>query len=1073
MGTQPRLFRISPLLFISGFCALIYQTTWLREFRLIFGASTAATAAVLGIFMAGLGFGSLILGRRVETSSQPLRFYAKLELLIAASAGATPILLLIIRHAYLAMGGTLAMGPTIGTAVRLISSTSAIGLPTFLMGGTLPAIARLVTRSADSNRRALALLYGINTLGAVTGAAASTFYFFEQWGNHLTLAFGVVCNVVVGLIAFWMSKRESEGGDDLVNAGTELDQEAPGPAGFVYIAAAVVGFVFLLMELVWYRMLSPLLGGSTFTFGLILAVALLGIGLGSILYSFVFHNRQITLNGFGFVCALEAAFIAFPYALGDHIALATMLLRPLGSLGFYGHVIAWTTVCVIVVLPAAIVSGVQFPLLVALLGKGRARVAAHTGMAYACNTGGAIVGSLAGGFGLIPALSAPGAWKLVVILLCGIAASAAATNLTRRPRNYFRLIPSLGVTALALCFLSATGPTAFWRHSQIGVGRVTRFLGTKNDYHDLENTIRRDILWEADGVESSVALSNSHGINFVVNGRCDGNSIGDSGTQIMSGLIAAALNEHPKRALVVGLGTGSTAGWLAAVPSMEHVDVVELEPTVVQVARACAAVNQNALSNPKLRVIIGDGREVMLSTQWKYDVIASEPSNPYRAGVASLFTREYYQAAASRLNSGGLFAQWIQAYQVDAPTLETVYATLGSVFSQVETWQTQSGDLLVIASLIPQTYDAEVLRQRLGDEPFKSALVHTWGVTTLEGFLAHFVGNNSFARTMQRAFEVPINTDDKTLLEFAFARSVGRNTGFTVETLRDGARLTHSDRPDFSKGEESVDWKQMESDRLSMLLGFGQAPNVNNYADSEQRERAAAYASYLKGDLDGTLSHLHEPKRELSNLYDLRLFGESLAETGQADAMKYVDKLRKFAPVDADAIYAHLLFRRGEFDRATDVLEKVFVRLRADPWLDRSLVQHTLTVAQMTAHLARSSVPAQRLFDALSEPFSSYNEDEPRKIALLQIAMILDKDGVSVHTATAAELAEPFVPWQEGFLKTRRDCYKATGNPLLARAERDLQKFNAAEPAGFNDFRFAKPGPIRARESNITVSSVR
>jgi spermidine synthase len=1071
MRSQSRLLRVSPLLFASGFCALIYQTTWLREFRLIFGASTAASAAVLGIFMGGLGLGSAVLGRRSESKARPLEFYAKLESMIAASAAATPILLWMIRHTYLAMGGTLAMGLTLGTIVRLLMSALAIGLPTFLMGGTLPAIARVVTPAQDANRRSVALLYGINTLGAVAGAAASTFYFFEAWGNHLTLGLAASFNLVVALIAFWISKTLPAGESGVSERKTDGDGTPAAPPNFVFAACAVAGFAFLLMELVWYRMLCPLLGGSTFTFGLILAVALLGIGLGGLIYAFGFGERRVTLNGFAFVCALEALFIAVPYALGDRIALATMLLRPLGSLGFYGHVIAWTTLCVIVTLPAAIISGMQFPMLIALLGKGRNRVGSQTGTAYAWNTGGAIIGSLAGGFGLLPALSAPGIWRWVVVLLCLLAGVAAAISIVRRLGSYSLQVPALGAVILALVLLTTTGPTAFWRHSQIGVGRLTKLTGSKSDYHDLENALRRDILWDADGVESSVALSYSHGINFVVNGRCDGHATGDSGTQIMLGLIPAGLYGKPTRALVVGLGTGSTAGWLAAVPSMKRVDVVELEPAIVRIAQACESVNHQALSNPKVHVIIGDGREVLLSTREKYDVIASEPSNPYRAGIASLFTREYYEAAASRLNPGGLFAQWIQAYETNASTIQTVYATLGSVFSHIDTWRTDEGDLLMVASTESQIYDADTLRGRFAEEPFKSALVNTWRVNSLEGVLAHFVVNNSLARALEHVQKAELNTDDRTVLEFAFARNVDLRNAFRVETLRSGARASHADRLALSRGE--VDWDDVESERLSMLLTFGETPNPEDYDDPEYRSRAAAYVNYAKGNFATVLKYWREQPREVKDLNDLRMVAECLADEGGTEAFGYIKKLKESMPLEADGILAHLLMRRGEFDRATDVLVDVFHRLRTDPWMSRALTERTLTVAQQVVENTKSDVSAQRLYEAIRFPFSVYNSEEPRRMRFLWMGMRLDNGKPGEYTLAAVELAEPYVPWQPGFLKVRKRCYEALGSPRFATADRELKEFLAEQPSHLDAIAFLNETKPDDKEAPIKVSDAR
>src|SRR5205809_257936 len=207
MSARTRL--VGLLLFGSGFCALVYQTTWLREFQLIFGGSTAASAAVLGVFMAGLGFGGIILGQRSENKSRPLRFYAQLELLIAASAALSPLLILAARYLYIALGGTQTLGMFGGTIVRLILAAVIIGPPTFLMGGTLPAAARAVVEPDDIPRRTVGLLYGANGLGAVVGAASGTFYFFENFGNRATLWMATILNVVVALRAFSISKSTS------------------------------------------------------------------------------------------------------------------------------------------------------------------------------------------------------------------------------------------------------------------------------------------------------------------------------------------------------------------------------------------------------------------------------------------------------------------------------------------------------------------------------------------------------------------------------------------------------------------------------------------------------------------------------------------------------------------------------------------------------------------------------------------------------------------------------------------------------------------------------------------------
>ena len=251
-----------------GACALVYQTVWLREFRLIFGASTSASAAVLAVFMGGLGVGGLVLGKRADRSTRPLLFYSHLELAIASIAGATPFVLSGVRSLYAALGGTTTLGSVGGTIVRILLSVAVLGVPTFLMGGTLPAAARAVEDAVDVRRRNLGILYAANTLGAVVGAAASTFALLEVFGARATLWLACLLNVLIAMTARPLARLQGE-----VSPSAKAEPGEPPSRGgsvpplAVCVAAGGVGFAFLLMELVWYRMLAPLLGGSSYTFG--------------------------------------------------------------------------------------------------------------------------------------------------------------------------------------------------------------------------------------------------------------------------------------------------------------------------------------------------------------------------------------------------------------------------------------------------------------------------------------------------------------------------------------------------------------------------------------------------------------------------------------------------------------------------------------------------------------------------------------------------------------------------------------------------------------------------------------
>lgn len=1051
MGPHHRTWPVAGLLFASGFCALVYQIGWLREFRLIFGASTAASAAVLAIFIGGLGFGGWLLGRRADSHTRPLAFYAQLEGIVALSAAASPILLALVRQLYVVAGGTPRLGLVVGTLVRLILSALVLAIPTIAMGGTLPAAARAITGSGDQRRRQLAMLYGCNTLGAVTGCLVATFLALELFGTRSTLWLAAALNLIVALTARTVDRTLAgppEGGPH-----REESVEAAAPVGFVLTASGIVGFAFFLMEMVWYRMLGPLLGGSVFTFGLILGIALAGIGLGGLIYGLFGADRPATIRGFAVTCLLEAVAIAFAFALGDRIAMLATVLTEFRTIGFLAHLTGWTAVTTILVFPAALVAGYQFPLLVALLGRGRERLGRQLGLTYATNTIGAIIGSLAGGFGILPWLSAPGTWRLVSGMLVVLGVVAILIRLKRETpateREGFsraiRWLPQAALAALAVWLLTATGPTAAWRHMPIGAGRVPVATFTSpNLWEQWNRARRRAIVWEGDGIESSVALAHdADGYAFIVNGKPDGSAIADAGTQVMLGMIGPILNPAAKRTLVIGLGTGSSAGWIAAIPTMEHVDVVELEPLIVDIAKACVAVNHDVLNNPKIRLTIGDAREWLLLTPERYDVIASEPSNPFRAGVASLFTRDYYQAADARLTPDGLFLQWVQAYEVDARTIQTIYATMASVFPHVETWQTSSGDIVLVGARHAIPYSMQTIATTIRQEPFATALRATWHTTNPIGFFSHYVGGAALTRAIAETPGVELNEDDRNVVEFGFARTVGRTWATIIVDLRTAARQ-------LGVGEPIVDGQRLDPSVLRTALvsyyassGWGNDIPADG-AEVERSRQRALKAFYTRGDLAAAKSEWQTQTNGPRDPAELAMLAVIDADAGSDAARPLIERIRTYEPAEADAILAMLLGRQNRLDETATALESAFRQMATDPWPLMAVKRRALSLAENLG--IRSPALAQRMIAALSTPFAAgAMPDERLRVAanLSRVAGLAQTCGATMHAL------EPHSPWDGQMLTLRRDCYAATADPLLTTAERDLRTYAGLEAQPF------------------------
>jgi spermidine synthase len=699
-------------------------------------------------------------------------------------------------------------------------------------------------------------------------------------------------------------------------------------------------------------------------------------------------------------------------------------------------------VTALVVLPAAIVAGVQFPLLIALLGGGREHVGRQIGLAYAVNTFGAILGSLGGGFGLIPILSAPGCWRAVVWLLMGLGGTAIALSFSTRESER-RWLPATAGFLGVLIMASALGPTAVWRHSPIGVGRVeAESISSAAALRGWMNTERRGIRWEADGVESSVALSNSEGWAFIVNGKIDGSARGDAATQVMGGLVGGILHPNPKSALVIGLGTGSTAGWLGAVPDIERVDVVELEPVIRAVAGACRSVNRDVLQNPKVHVTIGDAREVLLTSRQTYDIIFSEPSNPYRAGIASLFTREYYEAIEARLAPDGLFLQWLQAYNVDGQAVRTIYATLASTFPVIDSWELAANDLLLVASKKPISYDAAKLRARIAEEPYRTALALAWRAVDLEAVLGHFVASAPFARHVAEAEQGRLNVDDQTLVEFGFARMSADNVALSGKDIRKLARQRSEHRPRGFQG--VVDWARSEEEWASFLIAEEETDEPPDFLGQEPKARLHAQAQFLAGDPGKAVAFWFSQHADPRTPTELAALAESLASAGDDRARTYIGRLRGYQPTEADAVEARLLLRQGKPREAAAAIEATFERHRRDAWPWSVIGKHAIDTAEEITRADPST--ADRVYAALAQPLPVYLYDDRRLGALLRIAM---HNKLEVPCARTLDLFEPFVPWQRDVLDWRAECYAGAGDAKTRTALADLAELKSQVPAAF------------------------
>lgn len=775
MSAGTRVF-LSACFFVSGGTGLVYEVLWSRHLSLLFGSTTEAVSIVLAVFMTGLGAGAYVLGPRVDRSRSPMRFYGLLEAGVGTYALLTGPLLAFVRFAWLSLAARVDLSPVAATGVKGILAAIVLLPPAFLMGGTLPALVRALSEDVASARRRVALLYALNTLGAVAGTLAEGFVLLEVMGLWRTMWLTAFVNLLIGWVVFRRSvvtdavAPPDEEREPLLSA---LRRLAAAPGGrYALTGLFASGAATMAVEIVFLRVLGIVFGVSAQAFTLVLACFLLGLGLGSLAAARLSRIRAARLSDFALSQLLVAA-----AALAAHAALplsprAIVLLRQLPEPTFGQVLLGKALVAAAFLLPLAFLAGLGVPLLLEALSDEVPRLGRIVGAAYLANTAGTVFGSLLAGFVLVPRLGTEGTLKAAL----GLSAVVAFAGLLRKPRR--RAAPLLAGAAaglLALGLLAPSWPARLFLFSDTAIpaGPVTSRLemerrATAYPYEPL--SVR-------EGRNASVAVGATvAGRVLLVSGHPDGSDQADMETQLLLGVVPLVVHPSPKHVLVVGFGTGVTAGAVVRAPGVERTTVAEIERAVLDAGPYFAHVNGGVLSNPRLRVVVDDARSHVLSTRERYDLVVSEPSNPWRAGVASLFTREFFQGVRGVLAPGGILAQWVQLYFLEPDSLRMILRTLGDVFPELEIWQLDGLNVVVLASDRPLVVDRARLDAVAGGT-FRDEIRRHARIDEPDRLLARRLLGTKETRAF--AAEGDRHTDDQPLLEFAaprgFYRADGRN----------------------------------------------------------------------------------------------------------------------------------------------------------------------------------------------------------------------------------------------------------------------------------------------------------
>jgi len=785
-GAAARRTLFAALFFLSGAAGLVYEQIWIRLLYHHFGSSIHSITTVVAAYMGGLGLGAFALGRRADRHPRPARLYGLLELAIGAFGLLSPLILRGVGDSYLALARLLQPGLWPATALKFVFAFVVMLIPTFLMGGTLPVLTRAFAAGRpDRYRRELALFYGLNTVGGVAGCALAGYVLIEYVGLNSTLLATGVLNLLLGAAALLVTRRDAEANAEREDPGTaEHVAVPPGPlAGgdprarrFALWLIGITAFASLLYEIAWTRVLVLVVGSSTYAFTTILVCFLLGIGLGSL---FAVGRGRPTRELLVRAALIEGAIgllaaLLFPFFRVLPVYIVAILQVPF--LSVTAILLLQALALAAVVVPPAVGMGLAFPLFAEVAQTGDA-AGGDTGRSYFANTLGSIAGAVLTGFVLIHTIGSERA--LLIGVLCNVGAVVALVVWLARGRvarvgasGVSGAAAALGLAALAL--VVALG-TPSWSSRLLDRGPAI-YGHDSMDARELQNFLRgwgsEQLLFD-EGWNAAISVWRNGGMTWLkTNGKTDASSVPDMNTQVGLALLPAATHPHPTRAFVIGFGSGVSVHTISLVPGIAHVDVAEIERAVLRAAPLFAGVNGGVATDPRVHIIEDDARSALQLSRSRYDIIMSEPSNPWIAGVASLFTSDYFRIAASRLAEGGIYAQWVQTYRVPPSVVAVVVANLRAVFPHVEMYYANSSDLILLASRRPIVWDKNRIAALLAPGSPVRASFHDWlEIDRPSQVLGMFLLSDK--GTAMLASSAPFrHSDDRPALEFVAARGL-------------------------------------------------------------------------------------------------------------------------------------------------------------------------------------------------------------------------------------------------------------------------------------------------------------
>ncbi len=920
------------LFFFSGASGLVYEIAWQKHLVVVFGNTMLATSTVLSAFMAGLAAGSYVLGRYADKRpNRLLRIYALLQAGIGVIALAVPLLIRAVTPLYVELYGFFEGNMLAVNLIRFSICFCVISVPAFLMGGTLPVLSKLFSKSPSSLGHDVGVLYSLNTAGGLVGCLACGFLLLQTFGISSTTHIAIAVNLLTAVIAWTMAGKPSEetARVQALNRKKQpkesyYDKYGPNARILVGMGVFLSGFCALAYEVFWARMLTIMMSTTVYSFTIMLSIFLGGIALGSFGYSrFLARSRRQVL----LFVVIEVSIGLFAYVTPYTLRLA--LVAPEWWLSIPLISAALMTV-------PTILMGAALPCAVQICQGGRQLEGVSVGRVYAANTLGAIFGPFAAGFVLIPYLGIQKGLLLVAALNLLAGLIALFSYGLSRMRHTIHSVAYISIVVLAF----ALAPSTLFRRlyeMKLPTAELTFYK---------EGTLANVIVYDRPRRGCK---------DFFLN------STEEASTRLwhiqlfrMLGTLPVVAHENPDDALMIAFGAGMSAG--ACVNLTTNLDCVELNPDIREVAEIFKRENLNVINNPKLRIIINDGRNHLMLNRRKYSLIIADATNPISYDAWTIYTREFYELCKSRLKPGGVFCQWVPTY-LPGDGIKTVLNTFRSVFPHASFWTIYGSDQsLMLATPGRLSMDYEDLSRRMPSVLELSGLAEC-GVDTLDKFLSFFlIGEDQLGEILE-GFD-KINTDDLPHTQFRF----------------DVDEESQSNTLDLFRHQESI---------TSYMT------NVS-YESGQLRDRLRSYFSLSRMLNVGLLFH---DGMEFSKARLMTSEG-GLGDDENVKCMLLFDKVRKgyFVewvadhPEDSAAHHAlgYIYWREGNYEMAAKEADSAIT-------LDSGFVR---------AHLLRAYIHIERgMLDRAAGTFSEVRRLKPTQSTLdvcdswMKVIDLLRKDG--------------------------------------------------------------------------------